>query len=58
MATLVKNRSGKYEGKVAGSCYRELVGGNVEFWHIYQKRYLVMSKRYFDMEYTVERVSQ
>lgn len=58
MATLVKNKTGKYKGKVAGSCYRELVGGNVEFWHIYQKRYLVMSKALFDMDYTVERVSQ
>lgn len=56
--TVVKNKTGKYKGKVAGSCYRELANGKIEFWHIHQRRYLVMSKSLFEMDYTVERVSQ
>lgn len=58
MIAIVKNKSGRHKGKVAGSCYRELVGGNIEFWHIHQQRYLVMSRRFFEINYTVERVSQ
>lgn len=34
MVTIVKNRTGKHKGKVVGGCYRELVGSQVQFWHI------------------------
>lgn len=58
MVTIVKNKSGKHKGKVAGGCYRELASGQVQFWHIDKSRYFTMSKALFDMDYTVERVSQ